>query len=460
MKETTILIIDDEEAQLQSLKSFLGKREFRVFTANSGETGYKIFSEHIIDIVLTDFKMPGWDGLTTIKNIKSLNPEIDIIAMSAYGEIENVVELMKAGAYDYLIKPIDLDALENLLNKIKEKQTLISENKMLKAQIFEKFNFESIITQSKLMEKSLSEALRAAQTKSTTLLRGESGSGKELLARAIHYSSPRKDKPFVVVNIASLPENLIESELFGHEKGSFTGALYARIGRFEEANGGTLFIDEAGDIPLTAQVKLLRAIQFGEFQRIGSGQTQKSDVRFIAATHQNLESMIKTGAFREDLYYRLNVISITIPPLRERREDIPLLIDHFIKKYSSDASKKINGVSLEAFDRLIKYNYPGNIRELENIIERAVAFTRNQIISTEDLPLNIDFPDSSKMLDPNNFEDDYENKMAAFESKMINEALARAEGNKSAAARLLNITERHLRSRLERLNIKNKRGDV
>lgn len=301
------------------------------------------------------------------------------------------------------------------------------------------------------MEKVLNTAGRVAQSKSTVLILGESGSGKELIAKAIHFSSPRKDKPFITVNIASLSENLIESELFGHEKGSYTGAVSSRVGRFEEADEGTLFIDEVGDMPLSAQIKLLRTIQFGEFQRIGGNQLLKTDVRIIAATNKNLEALIETGEFRQDLYYRLNVVQIVLPPLRSRKEDIPLLVDSFIQKFVAENGREIKGISKEALDALLKYNYPGNIRELENIIERAVVLCREDYITKDDLP-NLALENSgNSMFNPIDLEGGYDAKMKAFELAMIQEALIRTNGNKSAAARLIGITERHLRSRLERL---------
>ena len=451
MDKFSILLIDDEESQLLSLKSFLSKRGYKIFTASDGETGYKIAEENMIDIVLTDFNMPGWDGLMVLQKLKELNPEIDIVVMTAFGSIENAVSLMKAGAYDYIIKPIDLDELENTLEKIKERKYLISENKLLKEQLQDKFSFEGIITQNSLMQNVLSTAGRVALSKATVLIRGESGTGKELIAKAIHFASDRKDKPFVTVNVASLSENLMESELFGHEKGAFTGAINQRIGRFEEANGGTIFIDEVGDIPLPVQVKLLRAIQFGEFQRLGSNQTNKTDVRILAATHRNIEEMIKDGEFREDLFYRLNVVSIELPSLKQRKEDIPLLVDYFVHKYSDQTGKEVTGLERDALDYLIKHNFPGNVRELENIIERAVVLTRFNNITKTDLPQFASVTEYETQLDPYNLEDGYEDKMKLFESTMINEALNRTNGNKSAAARMLGMSERHLRSRLERL---------
>ncbi|MCB9209244.1 MAG: sigma-54-dependent Fis family transcriptional regulator [Ignavibacteriales bacterium] len=454
MEKLSILIIDDEESQLQSLKSFLTRRDYEVTTASNGEDGFDVLSSKFIDVVLTDYRMPNWDGFTVLKKVKEFNPEIDVVVMTAYGSVEDAVDIMKAGAYDYLSKPIDLDELENLLNRIREKRFLVSENKLLKEQLNEKFKFDSIISESSIMEEVLNTAGRVANSKTSVLIRGESGTGKELIARAIHHASPRKDKPFVTVNISSLAENLLESELFGHEKGAFTGATNQRIGRFEEADGGTLFIDEVGDIPLQAQVKLLRAIQFGEIQKLGGNSTIKVDVRIITATHRDLESMIKNGEFREDLFYRLNVVSIHLPSLRQRKSDIPILVDHLIKKHAEINQKIISSISSEAMDQLMKYQYPGNIRELENIIERAVVLCRGDLITKSDLPAQIGKISEKKIFDPTDLEDGYEEKVRSFEKEIIFEALSRTNGNKSAAARILNITERHLRSRIEILDIK------
>lgn len=451
MNKFSILIIDDEEPQLQSLKSFLQKRDYNVFTSLSGEAAVEIIKNSAIDIVLTDFNMPGLNGHQVLSETKAINPSIDVVVMTAYGTIENAVQIMKNGAYDFLTKPIDLDVLESILNKIKEKKFLIDENKLLREQLKEKFRFEQIVSQSGIMETALNTAGRVASSKSTVLIRGESGTGKELIAKAIHFTSPRKDKPFVTVNIAALSENILESELFGHEKGSFTGALKDRVGRFEEANGGTIFIDEVGEIPLSIQVKLLRVIQFGEFQRIGNNQLIKTDVRIIAATHRNLEEMISRGEFREDLFYRLNVVEIFLPSLRKRKEDVPFLIEHFLKKYSHESKKEIKGINSDAMDYLIKYNFPGNVRELENIIERAVVMARNEYLIKEDFPKFNQLKEEDRKLNPLNLDDSYEAKVKAFELATIQEALSRTNGNKSAAARLLGISERHLRSRLERI---------
>ena len=421
MNKFTTLIIDDEEAQLISLKSFLSKRGIEIYTAKSGPQGLEIARKQTIDLVLTDFRMPEWSGLVVLRKIKELNPEIDVVLMTAYGNIEDAVEIMKAGAYDYLSKPVDLDELESLVNRIKEKHLLIAENKQLKEQLFERFKFDSIISQSGEMEEVLNTAGRVAKSKATVLVRGESGTGKELIARAIHYSSQRKNNPFVIVNVAAITETVMESELFGHEKGAFTGAQQQRIGRFEQANGGTLFIDEIGEIPLGIQVKLLRAIQFGQIERLGSNNSIELDVRIVAATHRNLEEMISNGEFREDLYYRLNVITINIPSLRRHKTDIPILINHFISKFAKENEKDVKGLDREALDSLMKYDFPGNVRELENMIEHAIVMCRGDHITIKDLPAQLQMFSEKSILDPYNLGEGHESKMRAFETEMIKE---------------------------------------
>ncbi|HID39551.1 MAG TPA: sigma-54-dependent Fis family transcriptional regulator [Calditrichaeota bacterium] len=455
MQEFRILLIDDEPAQITSIKSFLKRRNYTVLSANSGSEGMAVVREGNVDLVLTDFRMPDMNGLEVVKALKEFNPEIPVVVITAFSDTEDAVQVMKEGAFDYLAKPVNLDELEALVQKAREHCYLISENKLLKEQLRERYKFDSIISQSGVMEDVLNTAGRVARSKATVLIRGESGTGKELIANAIHYGSERRDKPLITVNCAALAGNLLESELFGHEKGSFTGAISRHIGRFEQADGGTLFIDEIGDIPLLTQVKLLRALQFGEFERVGGSQTIKIDVRVVAATNRNLEELIEKGLFREDLYYRLNVITIQLPPLRERKADIPLLIRHFIKKYARENNKAIQGISKEGQDYLMRYHFPGNIRELENIIERAVVLARDAIITTDDLPAGLSAGSEKSILDPRNFSDPFPLKVAAFERAMIEEALELKKGNQSQAARLLGISERHLRSRMQKLEIVN-----
>lgn len=457
MKDFQILLIDDEPAQVLSIKSFLKRRNYAVLSANSGQDGMSYVERGGIDLVLTDFRMPDMNGLEVVRSIRKFNPEIPVIVITAFSDTKDAVEVMKEGAFDYLAKPVDLDELETLVKKAKEHNYLVSENKLLKEQLQEKYRFTSIISQSAVMEQVLNTAGRVAKSRAPVLIRGESGTGKELIAKAIHFSSDRKDKPLVTVNCAALTESLLESELFGHEKGAFTGATGQRIGRFEQADGGTLFIDEIGDIALQTQVKLLRALQFGEFERVGGSQTLKVDVRVITATNRNLENLISSGAFREDLYYRINVITITLPALKERKTDIPLLIHHFITKYASENNKLISGISKEAQDYLMRYHFPGNIRELENLIERAVVMAREELLTLSDFPAGLTRTQQKTILDPYDFSDSYTDKVAAFERAMIDEALEHKKGNQSQAANMLGITERHLRSRMQKLDIINTR---
>ncbi|MEP0862282.1 MAG: sigma-54-dependent Fis family transcriptional regulator [Ignavibacterium sp.] len=456
-KEYSILIIDDEAAQREILKGFLDKRGFRTFTASSGNEGLAFIDKEQIDIILSDYKMPDKTGIEVLEAAKRINPEISFVLMTAYGTIENAVKAMRLGAYDYLSKPVDLDELELLIEKIIENKNLKSEVSFLKQQLQEKFKIDSFISSSPKMQEVLSVAARAAESKATVLITGESGSGKEVLAKSIHYISSRKDKPFVAVNVPALPETLLESELFGHEKGAFTGADKARIGRFELANKGTIFLDEIGDIPMNLQVKLLRVLQEHKIERLGSNESIEIDVRVIAATHQNLEQKIKDGTFREDLFYRLNVISIHIPPLRERKEDVMPLIEHFIKKYAEENGKPKIEISKEAVDYLMKYNYPGNVRELENIIERAVVLSRQNIITVNDLPSNVKGfkTETDPILDENKTLNE---QVEALEKKLIYDALMRANGNQSLAGRMLGITERNLRYKMQKYGIK-KFGD-
>ncbi len=455
MSEFRVLLIDDEPAQLTSIKSFLKRRGLQVFAAQSGSEGIRIVKQGNLDLVLSDFRMPDKSGLEVLREIKQYNPEIPVVILTAFSRIEDAVLVMKEGAFDYLTKPLDLDNLEFLIKRVREHNHLISENKLLREQLQERYRFDSIISHSGAMEQVLNTAGRVAKSKATVLIRGESGTGKELIARAIHFASDRHIQPIITVNCAALSENLLESELFGHEKGAFTGASGQRIGRFELADGGTLFIDEVGDIAPQTQVKLLRALQFGEFERVGGSQTLKVDVRVLAATNRDLEAMIAQNLFREDLYYRLNVVSITIPPLNERKSDIPLLIRHFITKYATENSKTISGISKEAQDYLMRYHFPGNIRELENIIERAVVLARDDIITTDDLPDGLTVRTEKGILDPHNLNDTYQEKISAFETGMIQHALEQKRGNQSQAAKLLGISERHLRSRMQKLQIVN-----
>ncbi len=453
MKNYSILIIDDEETQRSILKGYLEKKGYKIYSASSGTEGIDLIRRNMIDIVLSDYKMPDKTGLEVLETVKEINPEISFVILTAYGTIENAVKAMRLGAFDYISKPVDLDELDLLLERIIENKNLKSEILLLKNQLKEKFKIDSFISQSPKMEEVLSIAARSADSKATVLITGESGTGKEVLAKAIHYASSRKDKPFVAVNIPALPETLLESELFGHEKGAFTGADKAKKGRFELADGGTIFLDEIGDIPLNLQVKLLRVLQEHQIERVGSVENINIDVRIIAATHQNLEQKIKDGSFREDLYYRLNIVSLYLPPLRERKEDILPLIDHFVEKYSKENNKKKLSLSKEAVDLLIKYNFPGNVRELENAIERAVVLCRSDVITVNDLPNVIKGFKAEKEMVTNENTSLIE-QVEALEKKLIFDALSKTNGNQSQAGRMLGLTERNLRYKMQKYEIK------
>lgn len=453
MKIGNILIVDDEKIQRETLGRFLEKRNFNISLANGVVQAINIVKNSNIDLVISDYKMKDGAGIDVLKGIKEINPFIEVIIITAYGNMETAIDVLKKGAYDYLIKPINLEELLILIGKVFEKRDLIKENKELRRTLEQNHKFESFITNNPKMENAINIAARASLTNSTILIRGESGTGKEVIAKAIYLNSSRSKNKFIVVNCSALNENLLESELFGHEKGSFTGAVESRVGRFEEADKGTLFLDEIGDISTKLQVKLLRVIQFGEFSRVGSNKIRKVDVRILCATNRNLEEMIKTKEFREDFYYRINVIPINLPPLRERKSDIVLFVAKFLEIFAEKNNREIIKISDEALDLLIKYNFPGNIRELDNIIERAAVLCRNNLITSKDLPLSIKSSTNSDILDPTNFKLSFPEKVKEFEKQIVENALEKTGFNKSAAARILQITERHIRSIINRLGI-------
>ena len=452
MADETILVIDDEEIQREVLAGHLRKQGFQVLVAEAGGPGLELLQRHLVDLVLTDFRMPDMDGMAVLTAARQLNPEIEVIIITAYGTVGDAVDAMREGARHYLEKPIDLDELDRVVAQALERHHLISENRMLKAQLREGARFESIISVDPAMEEVLSTIARAAPSRANVLIRGESGTGKELVARALHGASPRRDRPFVAVNCAALNGNLIESELFGHEKGSFTGADRQRPGRFEQADGGTLFIDEVAEVPPDAQVKLLRVLQERTIERVGGGTTIEVDVRLISATHQPLEEMLPPGRFREDLFYRLNVVAINLPPLRERRRDIPVLAAHFLQRYSEENAKDIRAFSKEAMDLLVRYDYPGNVRELQNMVERSVVMARGETITRGDLSAELSdapaaVPDEGDMAS-------LPHQVEALERRAISAALDSVDGVQSRAAELLGITERNLRYKLKKYGYK------
>ena len=453
MRTLSILIVDDEKSQRELLGGFLQSQGHTVTEAENGEKAVKTVASGHFDLILLDYKMPGMSGLDVLKEVKQINPEIDVVIITAYGTVETAVEALKAGAIDYLTKPIvELDELVILVNRIAERRQLIQENKLLKEDLNKRgVTADKIIYKSGKMAEIINLAGRVATSKASVLIQGESGTGKELLARLIHQLSLRADKPIVIVNCVALHENLLESELFGHEKGAFTGASTRRIGRFEEADGGTIFLDEIGELSPTMQVKLLRFLQEREFQRVGSNVNLQVDVRFISATNRNLERQVAEGSFRDDLFYRLKVVTISLPPLRERKEDIPALIDYFVEKFAKENGKNVKGFTLEARDLLLKYDYPGNIRELENIMERAVVIAREEYITTNDLPFKADFLTEDSDKKPYSA---LKESLDELEKKLITEAMEKAQDNQTRAAGILGISERMLRYKLKKYELK------
>jgi two-component system response regulator HydG len=438
-----ILRVDDEKVVRENLAKYLSG-DYTTFTASDGNEAIEIIKEHPeIEVLLSDLKMPGMDGIELLENVRSYNHDIVTIFITGFSTIESAVDAMKKGAYDYLTKPIDLNKLEITLKNAIEHKKLRSENILLKQQIKEKFDSLTLVGKSKPIKEILDLVKRVAPTKATVLIQGESGTGKELIANIIHYNSPVAEGPFIKVNCSALAEGVLESELFGHEKGAFTGALYTKKGRFELAHGGTLFLDEIGDLPPSIQVKLLRFLQESEFERVGGTKTIRVDVRIISATNKNLEKLVKEGKFRDDLYYRLKVVSIDVPPLRERKEDIPLLVDYHLKRFCEIHNKKIKGISPEAMKMIKAYSWPGNIRELMNCIESAVVLTLGDEITVDSLPPFLKMKSASKT-DASSPQNLFE-----IEKKAILDALEKTGGNKSEAARLLGIGLRTLYRKLK-----------
>ena len=446
MDRATILIVEDEETQRSLLAGLLRKEGYFVEEAGDGARAIELFRIKTIDLVLLDFKLPDMDGLTILKSVKEINPEVEIIMITAFGSIENAVNALKSGASEYLTKPIDLDDLLFKIKKIEDKKYLIHENRVLKEALRDRFKSEDFIYSSEKMSEVVSLITRIAKTDSTCIIEGESGVGKEVVLNLIHQLSERRNQPLVKVNCAAIPETLLESELFGYEKGAFTGAFQRKIGKFELANKGTVFLDEIGDLTPLLQSKLLRIIQEKEVERLGGLHPVKIDVRVIVATNKNLDEEVKKGSFREDLYYRLNVVRIWVPPLRERKEDIPPLMDFFIKRYAGRYKKNIKGFTRESRDQLIKYDYPGNVRELENMIERAIVLARGDYITLDDIP-NLSESNAAPA------EGGIRETVGVMEKQMITEALVKADWVQTKAASFLGISERMLRYKMKKYAI-------
>ncbi|MEO0135925.1 MAG: sigma-54 dependent transcriptional regulator [candidate division WOR-3 bacterium] len=432
-----ILVCDDEASQRELLAGFLKNLGHSVTIAAHGKEAIEKNRTTSFDLAILDLKMPEIDGIETMREMKSIDPQTYFIILTGFGTIESAVQAIKLGAYDYLSKPVDLGKLEMLIKRIHREQITNQELESLKEQVAEKFKVANFIAESPKMKEILALIPRIAQSDANVLILGESGTGKELIARMIHGTSPRKNRAFIPISCAALPETLIESELFGYERGAFSGAEKRKFGKFELADKGTLFLDEIGDLPLTIQIKLLRVLQEFTFERLGSNIPIKVDVRLICATNQDLKKKIAAGTFREDLYYRINVVTITLPPLRERKEDIKPLVEHFINKFTTRSSKRVKGITKEALSNLIRYDWPGNVRELENVIERALVLCRSEWIEPEDVPLPTPISTPSSEL------------LSEVEKDHILKILEKTEWNLSEAARRLGIHRNTLRLKMK-----------
>ncbi|MEK7290004.1 MAG: sigma-54 dependent transcriptional regulator [Planctomycetota bacterium] len=459
-KGTRILVVDDEIGYRKVLSNTLSERGFTVKTAASGEEALEELKRQEFPIIIVDMKLPGdIDGLEVLQRAKKMY-NTSVLIMTAYGKIETAVEAMRQGAFNYITKPFNIDEIFLNIDRMITQQKILDENKYLHTELEKVYGLKKIIGNSRAMLKVLDMVSRVAFSSATVLITGESGTGKELVARAIHFSGNRKDEKFVAINCATLSENLLESELFGHVKGAFTGAVKDKKGLFEDADGGALFMDEIGDIPKSVQAKMLRVLQEGEFMSLGDTVTKKVDVRIIAATNQDLLQRVQDKDFREDLYYRLNVINITVPPLRERKEDIPLLVKHFIEKYNKKENKQIKGVSPEIEKEFYHYNWPGNVRELENVIERAITLTNEDTITADVVLPQVKKEGDTGTTETELFAQPYKEarrkSLDAFNIKYITNVLNKTSGNVTNAAKESEIERQYLQRMLKRYNIKSK----
>ncbi len=449
-----ILIVDDEESFRHMLSVILIKEGYEVEASSNGEEGLQKAAASPFDHILCDIRMPHMDGLEFLKEIKKTGLEVTVIMMSAYGTMDTAIEAMKLGAYDYISKPFKPDEIILILRKAEEREQLRKENQLLRKEVGKEYSFENIVSKNEQMQKIFDVIRKVSQYKSTVLITGESGTGKELVARALHYNSDRSKNPFIAINCGAIPENLLESELFGHAKGAFTDAIRTKKGLFEEADGGTLFLDEIGELPVQLQVKLLRVLQDGEIRRIGESKPIQIDVRIVAATVKDLSKEVNEGRFREDLFYRLNVLPIHIPPLRERKEDIPLLTRHFIAKYNKAMNKNVADIDHRVLQILVNYKWYGNVRELENTVERAIVLSEKNNIELENLPTEVqhfkeEFPVESLP------DEEYSIKKTSkvLEINLIKKALNKTKGNHTHAAKLLEISHRALLYKIKEYGI-------
>jgi DNA-binding NtrC family response regulator len=446
----TILIVEDEAKMRRLLELNLGDDGFTTLAAEDAESGLKLLRENHVDLVITDLKLPGMNGLEFLHAVKRFNSALPVVVMTAFGSVETAVEAMKAGASDYVLKPFSLGEMRMVVRKELDVRDLREENRSLREALGKRYSHPNVVARSAKMQEVLATVDRVAPTNSTVLLGGESGVGKDLVAHAIHEKSRRRAGPFIKINSTAIPENLLESELFGYEKGAFTGAGTSKPGKFELADKGTLFLDEIGDVPPSTQVKLLRVLREREFERLGGTKTIKVDVRLIAATNRDLREALEQGTFREDLYYRLNVVPIDIAPLRQRKEDIPDLVNLFISRFAGDSGKPVESITPEAMQLLLNYHWPGNVRELQNIIERACALAKGTVLDVADIHLDqrpLKATNGAAGFLPDGM------TLEKWEDEMIREALRRANGNKSQAARLLGLSRNALRYRLSKIGI-------
>lgn len=452
-KNYSVLVVDDEPGMREFLEIMLTKEGYEVSIASNGEEAIEKIGKESFDLAIVDIQMPGINGIEVLRNTREKNYNTTIIMITAFASHESAIEAMKLGAYDYITKPFKIDEIKLVIKKSLDKNVLEKENTRLKKELDTKYGFENFIGSSNSIQQIFSLINRVSELNVNVLISGESGTGKELVARAVHYSGSRKDGPFIPVNCGAIPETLIESEFFGHAKGAFTGATRDKKGLFEEANGGTIFLDEIGDLPIHLQVKLLRVLEEKKVRPLGKTESVSIDVRIISATNKNLEQEIMDNKFREDLFYRLNVIKVAMPPLRERKDDIPMLALHFLHKFATEMDKKITGISNEALEELEKYHYPGNIRELENIIARCVALETNEIIKKDSLPKLNTEGDYIDLTDTLNAKDSIDLVLGDVEKQIIENALKSSRGNKSETAKMLGITLRSLRYRLAKHRI-------